>query len=59
MSTLYTHPSFSGPHDARPGACMAYDGEGIEVGYMTLEQARKWFAHAEYDPETNTITVER
>jgi len=38
---------------------MAYDGEGIELGLMTLEQARQRYRSADYDPETNTITVER
>lgn len=38
---------------------MAYDGEGIEVGYLTLAEARQQFKAAEYDEESDTITVER
>lgn len=41
---------------------MAYDGEGIEVGYLTLAEARAKYASAEIDTNdlgNETITVER
>ena len=38
---------------------MAYDGEGIEVGYLTLAEAREKFSTATYDQDSDTITVTR
>lgn len=36
---------------------MAYDGEGTEVGYLTIEEARAKYDDVEFDPGTKTITV--
>lgn len=38
---------------------MAYDGDGTEVGYLTLAGARDQFAAAQIDEESGTITVAR
>ena len=38
---------------------MAYDGEGIEVGMMTVERAEELFASVEVEVDTGTISVER
>lgn len=43
----------------KPGMKMTYDGEGNELGRYTIEDARRNFASAEYDAETDTISVER
>ena len=57
MSTLYTMPGMTGPHDAKPGACKTYDGYGRDLGMMTIDDARK-LGEAEYDADTNTITLD-
>jgi hypothetical protein len=41
---------------------MAYDGNGIEVGYLTLTEARARYSTAEIEIDEDggkTITVER
>lgn len=38
---------------------MAYDGEGIEVGYLTLDEALEQFADARIEQSSGTITVDR
>jgi len=56
MSSLYTMPGMTGPHDRKIGAVSTYDGYGVELGMMTLEDARA-LGPAEYDAATDTITV--
>ena len=38
---------------------MSYDGEGAEVGYLTLDEAREQYYDAKLDEQTGTITVYR
>lgn len=57
MSTLYTHPGVTGPHDCPNDAYPTFTDDGREVGMHTLEQAISRFGDAEYDPETRTITA--
>lgn len=60
--TTMNHPSFRVDNFAPGERYMAYDGEGIEVGCLTLAEARQMFAAARLetnDVGTTTITVER
>lgn len=36
---------------------MAYDGDGHEVGYLTLSEARQRYTDVVYEADTGTITV--
>lgn len=60
MPRPINHPSYF-PSSAEP-RYMAYDGEGNEVGYLTISEAREKFASAVIETNDNggkTITVER
>lgn len=37
---------------------MAYDGEGREVGSLTLNEARARYGSAQYEADSDTITVD-
>ena len=52
------HPSYRVDDYTSERRYMAYDGDGIEVGYLTLTEARERFASATIDTETKTITIE-
>ena len=56
MSTLYTMPGITGPQDRHPEAKPCYDGEGRDLGFRTLDEART-LGRASYDEESDTITV--
>lgn len=38
---------------------MTYDGEGIELGALTIREARMQYGATTFDAPTRTITVER
>lgn len=55
--TAYGEPLSDYPIRYDTDRRMAYDGEGCEVGSLTLREAREQYGSAKYERESDTITV--
>ena len=58
MSTLYTLPGITGPHDVAPDARRTYGADGRDYGFCgPKDEPRASAVQEEYDSVTDTLTV--